>query len=109
MRPTLWPRLPAAAPSTLLPPPRAGGGAGAAPPPPPLPMDIDIATIDTGLSFPREDIFAYRATDCTGAIFYPLFGGCTGSGNLQDGHGHGTHGAGIARARDNTVGGIGPA
>src|SRR3989304_2075278 len=113
MRPTLWPGLTAAPCSTVFTPP-PGAGLARSPSvawvepdrvvtvaqqttptgidrveadlnPATLPMDIDIAIIDTGLSFPHEDILAYRATDCTGAIFYPLFGGCTGSGNLQDG------------------------
>lgn len=59
---------------------------------------IDIAIIDTGVwwdtaaGVSHEDLRLVWVTDCTGAIFYPLFGGCTGGG--VDGHGHGTHVAG---------------
>ena len=69
---------------------------------------VDIAIIDTGVwwdtaaGVSHEDLRLVWVTDCTGAIFYPLFGGCTGGG--VDGHGHGTHVAGIAAACDNDIG-----
>ncbi len=84
--------------------------------PPASPMNVDIAIIDTGIWWgtnpdgsPRshQDLNLRYFTDCTGAIFYPLFGGCQGGGN--DGNGHGTHVAGIAAAYDNSIGSIGMA
>ena len=75
---------------------------------------IDIAIIDTGIwydpaaSRSHEDLNLRKVTDCTSAIFYPLFGSCVPGG--VDGNGHGTHVAGIAAARDNGIGsrGIAP-
>ena len=74
---------------------------------------IDIAILDTGVWYDtqagvsHEDLRLRYVTDCTGAIFYPMFGGCTGGG--VDGHGHGTHVAGIAAACDNGIGSRGVA
>ncbi|HJU52053.1 MAG TPA: S8 family serine peptidase [Acidimicrobiia bacterium] len=79
---------------------------------------VDIAVIDTGVYIGQTatgqarshlDLNLVYVTDCTSAIFYPTFGGCSGSGNFQDENGHGTHVAGIAAARDNDIGSIGTA
>ncbi|MFZ0014126.1 MAG: S8 family serine peptidase [Acidimicrobiia bacterium] len=87
--------------------------------PPTVPMDVDIAILDTGVYIgtradgtPRShlDLNLRWVSDCTGAILYPLLpGGCSGSGDFQDYHGHGTHVAGIAAALDNDIGSIGVA
>jgi subtilisin family serine protease len=87
--------------------------------PPTGPMDVQIAILDTGVYIgTREDGSARShldlnlkwVSDCTGAILYPLVpGGCTGSGDFQDRHGHGTHVAGIAAAYDNDIGTVGVA
>lgn len=86
--------------------------------PPTGPMDVDIAILDTGVYVgtnpdgslrSHPDLNLVYFTDCTQAIFYPLFGACNGQGDPQDYHGHGTHVAGIAAARDNDIGSIGTA
>jgi subtilisin family serine protease len=86
--------------------------------PPAGPMDVDIAILDTGVyigtnpdgsSRSHLDLNLRYVTDCTAAVFYPLFGGCSGSGNFQDENGHGTHVAGITGAKDNDIGSIGTA
>ncbi len=86
--------------------------------PPSVPMDVDIAILDTGVYVGQNpdgtarshlDLNLRYVSDCTGAIFYPLFGGCSGSGDFQDYHGHGTHVAGIAAAKDNDIGTLGVA
>ena len=71
--------------------------------------DIDIAIIDTGVWISHSDLNLLYATDCTGAILYPTFGGCTASGTLTDQNGHGTHVAGLAAACDNEFGTVGGA
>lgn len=85
---------------------------------PTVPMDVDVAVLDTGVYIgqntdgsarPHLDLNLRFVSDCTGAIFYPLFGGCTSGGNPQDEHGHGTHVAGILGALDNDIGSIGSA
>ena len=82
------------------------------------PMDVDIAILDTGVYIGQNpdgsarshlDLNLRYVSDCTGAVFYPLFGGCSGSGDFQDYHGHGTHVAGIAAAKDNDIGSLGVA
>lgn len=92
---------------------RVGAGSN----PPVSPVDIDIAVIDTGIwlgtnpdgtARSHEDLNVVAVTNCTEAIFYPLFGGCSPSG-ANDGNGHGTHVAGIAAARNNAVGSLGSA
>jgi subtilisin family serine protease len=84
--------------------------------PPTSPVPIDIAIIDTGIWYgtnpngthrSHQDLNLRFLTDCTSAIFYPIFGGCTAGG--QDDNGHGTHVAGIAAAYDNAIGSIGTA
>ncbi|HEX6222320.1 MAG TPA: S8 family serine peptidase, partial [Acidimicrobiia bacterium] len=90
--------------------------------PPSVPMNVDIAILDTGVYIgtrtdgtPRShlDLNLVYVNDCTGAILYPLLpGGCSGTGTVadfQDGNGHGTHVAGIAAALDNDIGSIGVA
>ena len=87
--------------------------------PPAQPLDVDIAILDTGVYIGQNpdgsgrshlDLNLQQVSDCTGAIFYPMFGGgCSGSGDFQDYHGHGTHVAGIAAALDNDIGSIGVA
>lgn len=68
--------------------------------------DVDIAIIDTGIQADHPDLNLYGWTDCSTAIFYPLFGGCVPDDNPRDddGNGHGTHVAGIAAAIDNGIG-----
>lgn len=70
---------------------------------------VDVAIIDTGVFLDHPDLNLRYVTDCTSAIFYPMFGGCSASGNHQDENGHGTHVAGIAGAYDNDIGSIGTA
>ncbi|HET9260049.1 MAG TPA: S8 family serine peptidase [Acidimicrobiia bacterium] len=81
-------------------------------------MDVDIAILDTGVYLgltsggqarSHLDLNLRYVSDCTGAVLYPWFGGCSGSGDFQDYHGHGTHVAGIAAAYDNDIGSIGVA
>jgi len=57
------------------------------------PVDVDIAIIDSGISFPHADLNVINAVDCLGG------GGCDPEGDVQDANGHGTHVAGIAAAR----------
>jgi PKD repeat protein len=82
--------------------------ADANPPAGPL-AGVDVAIIDTGVFIDHPDLNLRYVTDCTSAIFYPMFGGCSASGNHQDENGHGTHVAGIAAAYDNDIGSIGMA
>jgi subtilisin family serine protease len=70
---------------------------------------VDVAIIDTGVWIGHPDLNLRYVTDCTGAILYPWFGGCSASGNHQDENGHGTHVAGIAAAFDNDIGTVGTA
>ncbi len=86
--------------------------------PPTVPMNVDIAILDTGVYIGTNpdgsarshvDLNLRYVSDCTGAILYPLFGSCSGSGDFQDHHGHGTHVAGIAAALDNDIGSVGVA
>ena len=64
--------------------------------------DVDIAVLDTG-SNNHPDLNVVDRVDCSA-----LFGPCV-EGTGYDGHGHGTHVAGIAAAYDNTDGVIGVA
>jgi PKD repeat protein len=70
---------------------------------------VDVAIIDTGVFINHPDLNLRYVTDCTSAILYPMFGGCSATGNHQDENGHGTHVAGIAGAYDNDIGTIGTA
>lgn len=66
-------------------------------------VDVDIAIIDTGIDLDHPDLNVFKSTNCT-----RLRNGCKdGQGN--DGHGHGSHVAGIAAALDNTIGVVGVA
>jgi subtilisin family serine protease len=57
------------------------------------PVNVDIAIIDSGISFPHADLNVINAVDCLGYVV------CDPEGDVQDANGHGTHVAGIAAAR----------
>lgn len=61
-----------------------------------LAMDLDIAVIDTGIEATHPDLNYFTGVDLTGE-------------GLFDGHGHGTHVAGTAAAKDNDFGVVGVA
>jgi subtilisin family serine protease len=73
-------------------------------------VDVDIAILDSGIDLKHSDLNMYHqksfVTANTG--FYSLFGSRT-STTANDDNGHGTHVAGIAAAKDNTVGSVGVA
>jgi subtilisin family serine protease len=64
--------------------------------------DVDVAVLDTG-SNAHPDLNVVSRVDCSA-----LFGPCTENAG-HDGHGHGTHVAGIAAALDNSIGVVGVA
>jgi subtilisin family serine protease len=64
-------------------------------------VDVDIAVLDTGVNA-HPDLTIAGGVDCTGAT------GCV-SGSYADAHGHGTHVAGTAAAKDDGVGVVGTA
>ena len=64
-------------------------------------IDADIAILDTGINA-HADLNIAGGTNCT------LGNGCSGT-TFADGHGHGTHVAGTAAAKDDGIGVVGTA
>ncbi|HUG47044.1 MAG TPA: S8 family serine peptidase [Candidatus Limnocylindria bacterium] len=62
-------------------------------------LDVDIAILDTGIDRSHPDLRVVGGKNCTN----------TSAGWARDIHGHGTHVAGIAAARDNQLGVVGVA
>ena len=56
------------------------------------PVDVDIAVIDSGISFPHPDLDVFEAVDCISGVL------CDPLGDVLDENGHGTHVAGVAAA-----------
>ena len=73
-------------------------------------VDIDIAILDSGIDLKHSDLNVYHQKSfvTTNTGFYSLFVSRT-STTENDDNGHGTHVAGIAAAKDNTVGSVGVA
>jgi subtilisin len=61
-------------------------------------VDVDIAVIDTGIDRDHPDLNARNGTNCVSP-----------GAPAEDDHGHGTHVAGTAAARDNDIGVVGVA
>ena len=72
-------------------------------------VNLDIAILDSGIDLKHSDLNVYHqksfVTSSSG--FYSLYGTRTSTAN--DDNGHGTHVAGIAAAKDNTIGSVGVA
>ncbi|WP_433333484.1 S8 family serine peptidase [Spirillospora sp. CA-294931] len=67
-----------------------------------LSIDVDVAVLDTGVDTRHPDLTVAAHTDCVNRT------SCT-DGTGTDDHGHGSHVAGIAAARDNGIGVVGMA
>ncbi len=68
-------------------------------------VDADVAIIDTGIDLDHPDLNVVSAINCT--LSGPYEGTCDGI--KDDGHGHGSHVAGIVGALDNNLGVVGVA
>lgn len=66
----------------------------------PVDVDVDIAILDTGIDGAHPDLRVGGGVSILGGVVGPDF---------HDGHGHGTHVAGVAGARDNEFGVVGVA
>jgi subtilisin len=66
-------------------------------------VDADVAVLDTGIDLDHPDLHVVSAINCT--LSGPAEGTC--SGVKDDGHGHGSHVAGIIGALDNSYGVVG--
>jgi subtilisin family serine protease len=73
-------------------------------------VDIDIAILDSGIDLKHSDLNVYHQKSfvTTNTGFNSLFGSQT-STTANDDNGHGTHVAGIAAAKDNSLGSVGVA
>lgn len=67
---------------------------------------LDVAILDTGVDFDHPDLNVRYGTDCRNGLFTSY---CSGSGDFNDYHGHGTHVAGIVGSLDNGFGSVGVA
>ncbi|HVF53903.1 MAG TPA: S8 family serine peptidase [Actinomycetota bacterium] len=68
-------------------------------------VDVDIAVIDTGIDLDHPDLNVVASTNCS--VSGILTTTCSGSGD--DDNGHGSHVAGTAAAKDNSIGVVGVA
>ena len=66
-------------------------------------VDADVAVLDTGIDLDHPDLHVVSAINCT--LSGPYEGTCDGI--KDDGHGHGSHVAGIIGALDNNIGVVG--
>ncbi len=66
-------------------------------------VDADVAVLDTGIDLDHPDLNVVSAINCT--LSGPYEGTCDGI--KDDGHGHGSHVAGIIGALDNSIGVVG--
>ncbi|WP_458742759.1 S8 family peptidase [Candidatus Nitrosocosmicus sp. T] len=84
---------------------RSGNGAGT--------VDVDIAILDTGIDLKHSDLNIYhqKSFETSSSGGWSLFfgSGKTTTSPANDDNGHGTHVAGIAAAKDNSIGSVGVA
>ncbi len=84
---------------------RSGNGAGS--------VNADIAILDTGIDFKHSDLTIYHqksfVTSPSGGWSSFFGSGKTTTSSANDDNGHGTHIAGIAAAKDNSIGSVGVA
>ncbi len=82
---------------------RSGDGAGS--------VDVDIAILDTGIDLKHSDLNVYHQksfeTSSSGSWSSFFGSGKTTTSTANDDNGHGTHVAGIAAAKDNSIGSVG--